>query len=125
VPKAKADELRPEEKLYPIQVKQKEKLGRPDVDAFEAMMMREEVATPSNHPRDPLHGVTLETIVRCLVERHGWEVMGSRIPIRCFLLDPSVKSSLTFLRKTPWARKKVEDWFAKEATELPPEARAG
>lgn len=125
MPKAKADELRPEEKLYPIQVKQKERLGRPDVDAFEAMMMREEVPTPSNHPRDPLHGVTLETIVRLLVERHGWEVMGSRIPIRCFLLDPSVKSSLTFLRKTPWTRKKVEDWFAEEATDFPPEAQAG
>lgn len=81
--------------------------------------------TPSNHPRDPLHGVTLETIVRRLVERHGWGVMGSRIPIRCFLLDPSVKSSLTFLRKTPWARKKVEDWFAEEATDFPPEAQAG
>ena len=74
--------------------------------------------TPSHHPRDPLHGVTLETIVRRLVERHGWEVMGSRIPIRCFLLDPSVKSTLTFLRKTPWARKKVEDWFAEEATDF-------
>ena len=81
--------------------------------------------TPSNHPRDPLHGVTLETIVRRLVERHGWEVMGSRVPIRCFLLDPSVQSSLTFLRKTPWARTKVEDWFAEEATEFPPEAKAG
>jgi len=74
--------------------------------------------TPS-HPNDPLHGVTLETIVRQLVERHGWEEMGSRIPIRCFLHDPSVKSSLTFLRKTPWARKKVEDWFAWEAADTP------
>jgi uncharacterized protein (DUF2132 family) len=55
--------------------------------------------------------VTLETIVRRLVEWHGWEVMGSRIPIRCFPLDPSVKSSLTFLREAPWARKKVENLF--------------
>ena len=78
--------------------------------------------SPSSHPRDPLHGVTLETIVRQLVERHGWEVMGWRIPIRCFQLDPSVKSSLTFLRKTPWARKKVEAWFAEEA-DAPPESK--
>jgi uncharacterized protein (DUF2132 family) len=63
------------------------------------------------HPRDPLHGVTLETIVQALVDRHGWKEMGRRIPIRCFLFDPTVKSSLTFLRKTPWARARVEDWF--------------
>jgi len=63
------------------------------------------------HPRDPLHGVTLETIVQTLVDRHGWKKMARRIPIRCFLFDPTIKSSLTFLRKTPWARAKVEDWF--------------
>ena len=57
---------------------------------------------------DPLHGLTLETIVTRLAEAHGWAELGRRIPIRCFLYDPSVKSSLTFLRKTPWARKKVE-----------------
>ncbi|MEP6668779.1 MAG: VF530 family protein [Chthoniobacter sp.] len=73
------------------------------------------------HPRDPLHGVTLETIVTQLAQRHGWEEMGYRIPVRCFLNDPSVKSSLTFLRKTPWARKRVEEWFAAEAAEHPPE----
>jgi len=74
------------------------------------------------HPNDPLHGVTLETIVKTLVERHGWKEMGFRIPIRCFILDPSVKSSLTFLRKTPWARKKVEAWFMAEVEEMPPES---
>jgi len=74
---------------------------------------------PSQHHRDPLHGVTLETIVTQLAERHGWEEMGYRIPIRCFLHDPSVKSSLTFLRKTPWARKKVEAWFVEDATDCP------
>jgi len=67
------------------------------------------------HPRDILHGVTLEAMVNSLVARHGWEEMGYRIPIRCFLVDPSVKSSLTFLRKTPWARKKVEDWYSYDA----------
>ena len=63
------------------------------------------------HPRDPLHGITLETIVKELVERYGWAEMGRRVPIRCFLHDPSVKSSLTFLRKTPWARERVEGWY--------------
>jgi len=69
---------------------------------------------PRSHPRDPLHGVTLENIVNQLVERHGWSEMARRIPIRCFQFDPSVKSSLTFLRKTPWARQKVEAWFLAE-----------
>ena len=63
------------------------------------------------HPRDPLHGITLETIIKELVERYGWAEMGKRVPIRCFLHDPSVKSSLTFLRKTPWARERVEGWY--------------
>ena len=75
----------------------------------------------SSHPRDPLHGITLETIVTRLVERHGWAEMGDRIPVRCFLNNPSVKSSLTFLRKTPWARKRVEDWFIAEAPDSTPE----
>jgi uncharacterized protein (DUF2132 family) len=66
---------------------------------------------PTPHPQNPLHGVTLEAIVADLVERHGWAEMGARIPVRCFLLNPSVKSSLTFLRKTPWARLKVEAWY--------------
>ncbi len=58
--------------------------------------------------QDPLHGITLERVVRELVEHYGWVELGSRIPIRCFTHNPSVKSSLTFLRKTPWARAKVE-----------------
>ncbi len=57
---------------------------------------------------DPLHGVTLEQIVRELVAELGWAELGRRVAVRCFLHDPSVKSSLTFLRKTPWARAKVE-----------------
>lgn len=61
--------------------------------------------------KDPLHGITLETIVTELVKRYGWEDLGAQIPVRCFTHDPSVKSSLTFLRKTPWARKKVEELF--------------
>ena len=62
-------------------------------------------------PNNPLHGVTLEQIVNSLVERYGWDELGKRINIRCFISDPSVKSSLKFLRKTPWARKKVEDLY--------------
>ena len=64
-----------------------------------------------SHPRDPLHGITLETIITELVAQYGWAEMGRRVPIRCFLHDPSVKSSLTFLRKTPWARERVEGWY--------------
>ena len=60
---------------------------------------------------DPLHGVTLEKILEALVEKFGWEELGEIISIRCFTFDPSIKSSLTFLRKTPWARKKVEDLY--------------
>ncbi|MCP4156891.1 MAG: DUF2132 domain-containing protein [bacterium] len=61
--------------------------------------------------KDPLHGQTLEKIVKHLVEHFGWAELGKRINIRSFNNDPSVKSSLKFLRKTPWARKKVEDLF--------------
>lgn len=60
---------------------------------------------------NPLHGITLEQIVNCLVDHYGWHELGSRINIRCFTSDPSVKSSLKFLRKTSWARKKVEDLY--------------
>ncbi len=60
---------------------------------------------------NPLHGITLEQIVNSLVERYGWIELGKRIDIRCFNSDPSVASSLKFLRRTPWARKKVEDLY--------------
>jgi len=61
--------------------------------------------------KDPMHGVTLEQIINSLVEFYGWEVLGRRIDINCFKSDPSVKSSLKFLRKTPWARKQVEELY--------------
>ncbi|NTU56275.1 MAG: DUF2132 domain-containing protein [Anaerolineales bacterium] len=60
---------------------------------------------------DPLHGVTLEMMLNVLVEQFGWDELGRRIPIRCFTNDPGIKSSLKFLRRTPWARKKVEDLY--------------
>jgi uncharacterized protein (DUF2132 family) len=65
----------------------------------------------SNQPNNPLHGVTLEKILSHLVDFYGWEQLGIRINIRCFNENPSIKSSLTFLRKTAWARKKVEDLY--------------
>ena len=65
----------------------------------------------SSGARDPLHGVTLEAIVNRLLATYGWEEMARRIEIRCFRENPSVRSSLTFLRRTPWARKRVEEWY--------------
>ena len=62
-------------------------------------------------PGNPLHGKTLEQMLTCLVERYGWEDLGRRIRIRCFTSEPSVPSSLKFLRRTPWARKQVEDLY--------------
>jgi uncharacterized protein (DUF2132 family) len=65
---------------------------------------------------DPLHGVTLQAMIEHLVERYGWDGLGDRIDIRCFTHDPSVPSSLKFLRKTPWARAKVESLYVHSAT---------
>ena len=68
--------------------------------------------TPNREqPRNPLHGLTLEEIVRELEAYFGWVELGQRIPVRCFTHDPSVNSSLKFLRKTPWAREKVEGLY--------------
>lgn len=68
---------------------------------------------PEFKSNDPLHGLTLECILTELVDHYGWEEMGQRVAIRCFLFDPSIKSSLTFLRKTPWARAKVEEIYVR------------
>ena len=65
----------------------------------------------SAQPNNPLHGMTLEKIVTALADYYGWEGLGERIQIRCFTHDPSVNSSLKFLRKTPWAREKVESLY--------------
>jgi uncharacterized protein (DUF2132 family) len=64
-----------------------------------------------SQPKNPLHGVTLEQILIKLVDVHGWRAMYRQIEIRCFYNDPSIKSSLKFLRKTPWARTKVEELY--------------
>ncbi|WP_028995895.1 VF530 family DNA-binding protein [Azonexus hydrophilus] len=62
-------------------------------------------------PNNPLHGVTLATILEQLVEHYGWEELGRQIDIRCFNVDPSIASSLKFLRRTPWARERVESLY--------------
>jgi uncharacterized protein (DUF2132 family) len=70
----------------------------------------------NKQPNNPLHGITLEMILNQLVEQYGWAELGNRIPIKCFTAKPSIKSSLKFLRQTPWARKKVEDLYLKSTT---------
>ena len=74
-------------------------------------MTQAPLPAPTAQPRNPLHGVTLEAMVVALSEHFGWEGLGARIPVRCFQSDPSVASSLKFLRKTPWAREKVEGLY--------------
>ncbi|GMQ28140.1 VF530 family protein [Algoriphagus confluentis] len=70
-----------------------------------------------HQPNNPLHGLRLDTILEQLVTHFGWKELGERIPIRCFTHNPSIKSSLTFLRKTPWARERVEGLFLKMVRE--------
>ncbi|WP_437923479.1 VF530 family protein [Sorangium sp. So ce291] len=65
-------------------------------------------------PNNPLHGVTLQMILEHLVAQHGWEQLGRMIDIRCFKFDPSIKSSLQFLRRTPWARQQVEALYLRD-----------
>jgi uncharacterized protein (DUF2132 family) len=67
--------------------------------------------TINPQPNNPLHGVTLEMMLTQLVEQYGWPLLSERVAIRCFYNEPTVKSSLHFLRRTPWARQKVEDLY--------------
>jgi len=71
------------------------------------------IREPEDQPNNPLHGIKLITILEFLVEHYGWEEMGERININSFKSNPSIKSSLKFLRKTPWAREKVEQLYLK------------
>ena len=70
-----------------------------------------ETLPAAHQPRNPLHGLTLEAIVTALATHYGWPALAERIPVRCFSHEPSVASSLKFLRKTPWAREKVESLY--------------
>lgn len=71
-----------------------------------------------NKSKDPLHGITLQNILEILVNFYGFDTLAELIPIKCFSSNPSIKSSLTFLRKTDWARKKVEDLYVKTLPKL-------
>ncbi|HHM21563.1 MAG TPA: DUF2132 domain-containing protein [Bacteroidetes bacterium] len=71
----------------------------------------------ATQPNNPLHGVTLQMMLEKLVREYGWEEMGRYLPIRCFKYDPSIKSSLKFLRRTPWARKIVEEMYLQSLEE--------
>jgi uncharacterized protein (DUF2132 family) len=73
----------------------------------------------NNQSNNPLHGISLKTILNVLVEFYGWDQLGRIIDIRCFNYDPSINSSLKFLRKTPWARKEVEDFYIGHISQYP------
>jgi uncharacterized protein (DUF2132 family) len=70
------------------------------------------------HAKDPLHGITLEALLNALVAKYGWAELAKRININCFKSDPSIKSSLKFLRRTPWARKEVEELYIDSLTDV-------
>jgi uncharacterized protein (DUF2132 family) len=73
--------------------------------------MPDDSAPSPDQPRNPLHGVTLEAMLQSLVVHFGWPGLAEQLPVRCFSQDPSISSSLKFLRKTPWAREKVESLY--------------
>ncbi len=79
----------------------------------------------SSQPKNPLHGITLEAITTALVAHFGWDELAQRIPVNCFTHDPSIKSSLKFLRKTPWARDKVESLYGFMLRDIARAADAG
>ena len=81
------------------------------MDQPEQPAARAEHHEPAEHPKDPLHGVTLERILTRLVDYYGWDGLARVLDIKCFKIQPSIKSSLTFLRRTAWARKRLEDFY--------------
>jgi len=83
----------------------------PSIAAAPAAASAPVSAAPPRQPRNPLHGITLEAMVTALQQHYGWRGLAEQIPVRCFQSDPSVSSSLKFLRKTPWAREKVESLY--------------
>ena len=85
--------------------------GAPDNPGSQPVQALPSASAAAAQPRNPLHGVTLEQMVTALADAYGWPGLAERIPVRCFSHDPSVGSSLKFLRKTPWAREKVESLY--------------
>lgn len=83
-------------------------------------LLRKGQGMNSTQVNNPLHGVTLEMVVTRLVEHYGWDELGKLVDIKCFNHDPSIKSSLKFLRKTPWAREKVERLYLGSASQMLP-----
>ena len=81
-------------------------------------------SAPGPQPRNPLHGITLEAILNALVARYGWDGLARRVPVRCFASDPSLSSSLKFLRRTPWAREKIEGLYLSMVRDPDPERKA-
>jgi len=81
------------------------------VGIIDLLRKSSQLTVPNPQPKNPLHGITLEMILTQLVQHYGWNELSMLIPIRCFYNEPSIKSSLQFLRRTPWARKKVEDLY--------------
>lgn len=86
---------------------------------------RDRASAAPAQPKNPLHGVTLERMVTELVAHYGWPALGAEVNIRCFQVDPSVGSSLKFLRRTPWARQQVESLYLYMLREAARRARAG
>lgn len=71
---------------------------------------------PFDQPKNPLHGIPLKRVLNDLVDNYGWKYLAKQVEVRCFMFDPTINSSLKFLRKTPWAREKVEKiWIAKKS----------
>ena len=106
------------EVIYPVEGKRGQKgwtileLRNVEKDVVASgLKMAYDLASAGSQKNNPLHGIKLADILHYLVKKHGWEEMGYHINIRCFTHDPSVKSSLAFLRKTPWARDKVEEMY--------------
>ena len=88
-------------------------------------MSTSEQPPPAPQPRNPLHGLTLEALLTALVDEYGWPGLAERIQLRCFSIEPSISSSLKVLRKTPWARDKVESLYLYLLRERDRAARAG